>query len=348
MNGLKSLRQKLNLLWQKKKAWEQFTKQFPNADKTQFYVQTSADEKYRISAEVFFNESAGSSVNVFGSDGKYWSQKMKNALGVIAENGFPFQLSLLKTKRAMPIPAVDFTEPAPSIAKIFNQENRIYATPDEFFVTKCRDIFKQTRLTHRSSAEAKTWLRGPNIKYWPQQLNFAVFSTTQGCGISREIFDEGRSLTPQIRAFYQFHVYFTIRRVLYQLGGIQSMSALPGDPTFNPLNNHYDVASYKRICAEFGIHPSSDFRYTVEKNHGLGRVNGEMQPDFKYPGWMKFSDEGGDANKGNRVSYIRPDAVAATQYDWFAPKTAAGLTQAGLSRINQSIEAFVYCILGAS
>ena len=28
-------------------------------------------------------------------------------------------------------------------------------------------------------------------------------------------------------------------------------------------------------------------------------------------------------------------------------KTSAGLTQAGLSRINQSIEAFIYCILGA-
>ena len=273
---------------------------------------------------------------------------MKKALGVIGEEGFPFQLSPLKTKRALPIPAVDFTEPAPSIAKIFNQENRIYATLDEFFVTKFRDIFQQTRLTHRSSAEAKTWLRGPNIKYWPQQLNSAVFCATQGCGISREIFVEGRSLSPQIRAFYQFHVYFTVRRVLYQLGGIQSMSALPGDPTFNPLNNHYDVASYKRICAEFGIDPSSDFRFTVGKNHGLGRVNGEMQLDFKYPGWMKFSDEGADANrKGNRVSYIRPDSVAATQYDWFAPKTAAGLTQAGLSRINQSIEAFVYCILGA-
>ena len=163
----------------KKNAWEQFTKQFPNADKTQFYVQTSADEKYRISAEVFFNESAGSSVSVFGSDRKYWSQKMKNALSVIGEEGFPFQLSLLKTKRALPIPVVDFTEPAPSIAKIFNQENRIYATPDEFFVTKFRGIFQQTRLTHRSSAEAKTWLRGPNIKYWPQQLNFAVFCATQ-------------------------------------------------------------------------------------------------------------------------------------------------------------------------
>ena len=125
------------------------------------------------------------------------------------------------------------------------------------------------------------------------------------------------------------------------------MSALPGDLTFNPLNNHYDVASYKRICAEFGIDPSSDFRFTVGKNHGLGRVNGEMQLDFKYTGWMKFRHEGSDANKGNMVSYIRPDPVAATHYNWFAPKTSAGLTQAGLSRINQSIEAFVYCILSA-
>ena len=42
-----------------------------------------------------------------------------------------------------------------------------------------------------------------------------------------------------------------------------------------------------------------------------------------------------------------PDSPADRQYDWFAPKTAPGLTQAGLSRINQSIEAFVYCVLGA-
>ena len=62
---------------------------------------------------------------------------------------------------------------------------------------------------------------------------------------------------------------------------------------------------------------------------------------------MKFGDEGGKAIKGDLISYIRPDPVASNQYDWFAPKTSAGLTQAGLSRINQSIEAFVYCILGA-
>ena len=320
-------------------------------DKDLFFVQTSVDEKYRISAEVFFKESAEYSSSVFGSDRKYWSQKKKTALGVMGVEGFPFQLSPLKTKRALPIPAIEFTESAPSIAKIFNEGNRIYATPDEFFVTKFRDIFQKTRLTHTASAEAKTWLGGPNMKYWPQQLNFAVFCATQGCGISREIFDSDFSLMPRIRAFYQFHVYFTVRRVLYQLGGIQNMSALPGDPTFNQFNNHYDVPSYKRICAEFGIDPSSDFRFTIGKNHGLGNVyvyaQGATKREYEYPEWNKFSDEGGKAIKGDLIYYIEPDEKAATQYDWFAPKIASGLTQPGLSRINQSIEAFVYCILGA-
>ena len=339
---------KAQLASAKKKAWDQFTKQFPNADKNQFYVQTSVDDKYRITAEVFFRESAEYSSSVFGSERKYWSKKKKTALGLIGLEGFPFQLSPLKTQTALPIPAVEFTESAPSIAKIFNQ-NRIYATPDEFFATKFRDIFQQTRLEHTTAAEAKTWLRAPNMKYWSQQLSFAVFCATQGCGISREIFDSGFSLAPQIRAFYQFHVYFTIRRILYQLGGIQNMSALPGDPTFSQFNNHYDAPSYKRICAEFGIDPSSDFRFTHGKNGGLGYVyvyaQGASKTEYAYPGWNKFSDEGGKALDGNLIYYIEPDV--STQYDWFAPKTAAGLTQAGLSRINQSIEAYVYCILGA-
>ena len=62
------------------------------------------------------------------------------------------------------------------------------------------------------------------------------------------------------------------------------MSALPGDPTFNQFNNHYDLASYKRICAELGIDSSSDFCFRIGKNHGLGTVNGDMQLDLKYPG----------------------------------------------------------------
>ena len=66
---------------------------------------------------------------------------------------------------------------------------------------------------------------------------------------------------------------------------------------------------------------------------------------FSYPGFMKFSDEGGKSINGNLIAFIEPDDIE--QYAWFTPKNSSGLTQAGLSRINQSIEAFVYCILGS-
>ena len=191
------------------------------------------------------------------------------------------------------------------------------------------------------------------MDYWPQQLNFAVFCATQGCGISREIFDSGLNLSPQVRAFHRFHLYFTVRRILLQMGGIQSISALPGDPTFNLSGNHYDVASYKRICAEFGIDPTSDFRFTSRKKHGLGDVyigvsgHGAMKTGAAYPGgFYKFAVEGGKAKDGNLLAFIELDSVAFSQYDWFAPNKSSGLTQAGLERINQSIEAFVNCILG--
>ena len=61
---------KAKLASAQKKAWAQFTKQFPNADKDKFNVQTDVDENYNISAEVFWNESADSSESVFGSDRK--------------------------------------------------------------------------------------------------------------------------------------------------------------------------------------------------------------------------------------------------------------------------------------
>ena len=98
----------------------------------------------------------------------------------------------------------------------------------------------------------------------------------------------------QVYSFYQFHVYFTVRRILYQLGGIQNISVLPGDPTFSQANK-YDVASYKRIYAEFGKNPSNDFRLTKGANHGLGSVyiyvsySGPEKNGYDYPGSNKFS-----------------------------------------------------------
>ena len=113
------------------------------------------------------------------------------------------------------------------------------------------------------------------MSYWQQQLNFAIWRAATGCGVSREIFDKDHSalgLAPYVYNFYLFHVFFTVRRILFQMGGIQSISTLPGDPTFNQYSNKYDVAPYKRICAEFGVSPLSDFRFTIGQSQGLGSV----------------------------------------------------------------------------
>ena len=109
------------------------------------------------------------------------------------------------------------------------------------------------------------------MSYWPQKLNFAVWCATTGSGISRQILFELK-FSPQLRSFYLFHVYLTIRRTLFEMGGIQNVSALPGDPTISQTNNKYDIASYDRMCKEFGIDPSSDFRYKSGENHVLGKL----------------------------------------------------------------------------
>ena len=47
------------------------------------------------------------------------------------------------------------------------------------------------------------------------------------------------------------------------------MSALHGDPTFNQFNNHYDVASYERICDEFELTHQAIFALHNEKTTAL-------------------------------------------------------------------------------
>ena len=87
-------------------------------------------------------------------------------------------------------------------------------------------------------------------------------------------------------------------------------------------------------------------------NEGLGNVytyfshKGYVKTEASYPGTFKFSDEGGKAADGNLIQYITNDP-SENQYEHFVLPVSYGLTKAGQARLNQSIEALVYCILGA-
>ena len=336
---------------------------------------------------IFFHSKAGDSeagyeeTTVFDDDGKdfrssiYFSKEMKRQLGLAP--GFPLELTHNPNPK-LEIPAVPFNsetgdrESGEAASETLNTikdalvEQEIYVTPSEKFKIKFRDIFTDTVITHRSSHESRRWLAGPNFEYWPQTLNFAFFCATTGCGVSRRIIFEDKmrdgkndltdselKLPPQVRSFFWFHVYFTVRRILFELGGPQNSLPLPGDTAFSQTENKYDIPSFERICAEFGISPNADFRFTRGDNHGLGSVfeyftnSGYTKTPFKYPSKeTKFEDEGGRASDGNLVPYIE-NTEARNQYEYFLCPVSHGLTSAGLSRINQSIESFCYAILGS-
>ena len=228
---------------------------------------------------IFFHNKAGDEgTTVFDDDGKdfrssiYFSKEMKRQLGLAP--GFPLELTHNPNPK-LEIPAVPFNSEAATGAALHTLkealvQQEIYVTPSEKFKIKFRDIFTDTVITHRSSHEARRWLAGPNFEYWPQTLNFAFFCATTGCGVSRRILFEDKmrdgkndltdselKLPPQVRSFFWFHVYFTVRRILFELGGPQNSLPLPGDTAFSQTENKYDIPSFERICAEFGQSPQT-------------------------------------------------------------------------------------------
>ena len=199
------------------------------------------------------------------------------------------------------------------------------------------------------------------MNYWPQQLNFAVWCATSGCGISPF---ESLNYPKVVAGFVKFHIYFTIRRILYELN-----VPLPDEQPFAIANNPYSKVAYQRLCAEFGIANDSDFRWKGGRNGGLGDIfldygagyhgrgggfqNVHVVRNYdedanQWPGARgKFSDDGGKKDKGDLISFIRNDDFAGYKYAWFIPTSGYGLTKAGLGRLNRSAEAFVYCVLGS-
>ena len=346
----------------KAKALSDFKKRFPHAQMSRFQVQVEIDANRKASGEVLFPNGNGSWELI--GDPKHWSPALRAALSAQQDGGFPYQLSLLPTQSQapQPVPAIAFSDnTGQSIADLFNKQLKIYVTPTDYFTTKFRQIFTKTQIKFTQAKYARKWLGKPDMSFWPQQLNFALWCATTGCGVSREMFFSNSSLqlSDQVRTFYQFHVYYTTRKILYEMGGIQSKNALPDDPAFNQKDNPYDIASYKRICAEFGVDPSTDFRFTYGQNHGLGYVNimysdgpfaqkkWQYPPaDLSNPSSQRLAGDSGTTSN-NTIAFIRNDQGADTQFEHFVPAQTSGLTLNGLGRINQSIMAFGYCILGS-
>ena len=89
------------------------------------------------------------------------------------------------------------------------------------------------------------------------QLNFATHCASTACGISSEHL---LAEDDMIRSIYWFHVVFQTQKILNTLG-----VRLPYIDEFDPFKSRYNLESYRKLCNDFDVHPSTDWRYKYDE-----------------------------------------------------------------------------------
>ena len=195
--------------------------------------------------------------------------------------------------------------------------------------------------------------------YYCQQYKFALWCATAACGVSKDQLTRGLPLT---RALMNFHVMFQTKKILVQMG-IRN----PNDQDFNPYNNPYDKTEYHQLLNEFGI-KASDVPEIDQPAGGLGynrtSYGGKVQgfkPFHKFPStgldntYLSVQKPGG--NWGAYFQFppwndsvgTKMDSVTQDSFDYkrVVPDHSKGFTNPGIVRLNDSIRAYVYSLLGA-
>ena len=106
---------------------------------------------------------------------------------------------------------------------------------------------------------------------------------------------------------------------------------------------HWTEAEKRRLGSRKARH---------NRRFGDSSTDGDSSTGYPDPDLALFDDERvtdrNNANyRANGISFMRNDQGADKQFEHFVPNYLQGITHAGLARINQSIEAYCYCILGA-
>ena len=237
----------------------------------------------------------------------------------------------------------------------------IYVQQQNSFDVRYQNVFEKYKLPKVKSDEiVKRW-NSNSLQFWQNQLNFAVWCATSGCNVSYN--DHIMASNPFIRSLYNFHVYYTIRRILTEL-----KVALPQEQSWNAFDNSYDRTAYERICGEFRVSPSCDWRLPGD-NNGLGtpyhwwkqkiRTIKEVSDDLIKTSMInpsfavssnnyredRMSFAGSDRRATFTVDYIQQ--VVDADYTNFITDQSNGFTRPGVERLNDSIRTYVWAILGA-
>src|SRR6185436_7344860 len=221
---------------------------------------------------------------------------------------------------------------------------KIFVNERDSFRANNLNIFTNYIITFFNTSLINKWLSGCDMTFYQNQLNFAVWCASSGCGVSYN--DHLNSRENLLSSVFKFHVYFQTRRILEEMS-----CPLPGESIFNETNNRIDKLKFQKLCNEFGINENSDFRFKGGQNNGLGSMYnyhtnvGYRPVNTTYdPSRYQFVQ-----NTGNgiiKIDYIKQDA-AIEGWKQFLLDYSHGFTRAGITRVDYSIREYVYCVLGS-
>ena len=215
---------------------------------------------------------------------------------------------------------------------------------NEIFSTKVSNIWQKYPLPNVNNKKIiDAWGATP-MRFWQNQLNFAVWCATSGCGVSFK--DHMMSKDSLIQSLYIFHVYYTTRRILNEM-----KVALPYEDSWDQLSNSYDRGAYEDICDRFGVSPYTDWRVSGP-NHGLGDVyiyytgDGYDKAGIAYDSsTMTFTHH--TTNDILHIDYLQQDPSISDGWSTFVLEKSKGFTREGLVRLDDSIQTYVWALLGA-
>jgi len=102
------------------------------------------------------------------------------------------------------------------------------------------------------------------MTFYQNQLNFAVWCVSSGCGVSLEHLNTPHNLLSFV---FKFHTYYQVQKRLQEMSCL-----LPGESLFNATDNHVNMMAYKKLCNKFNVNVNSDLRFKGEDNGGLGTM----------------------------------------------------------------------------
>ena len=185
---------------------------------------------------------------------------------------------------------------------------KIYVNNKDFFEATNLNVFTNYVITFFNVDLINKWLAKCDMTFYQNQLNFAVWCATACCGVSAEhLTSKGENLLSSV---FKFHIYYQTRKILEEMS-----CPIPGNQIFDATNNNIDMVKYQKLCNEFNVSPSEDFRFKGGDNGGLGTMynyarnlgyRAERRENYN-PSRFQFVDN----SRGQivKIDYIKQDAA---------------------------------------